>query len=365
MYDARMRAHQLFEKMAARTGKPVPQENTGMRSAATGAAIGAAGFGTTALATPGVQRATAYQPSEADKGLYEGLKSSTTTPVYEGRTNREVMDDVIHGRQGPQHPGRVNDVLHSVGSHNAGYVDVEGPLTRRTVGKALNTDKSFVAMGSGLKGNPHVLAHELGHAAHDKTMLGKVTQSLPAGLLRNPALSLGSSAAIGATTGLSDNENVRRAGRWAPLALSAPMLASEAAASLHGHGSLKRLGASAEQLAQYRKTMLPAFGTYAGHAALSPAVSHIAQGAVVDAREQDKQASGEIKLSGFGAALKELALKDIGGPKGFLQPAARIAAGGQAGTGKLLKPVQRAAVKTPRAAGAAWDVSRQARSMGL
>lgn len=65
------------------------------------------------------------------------------------------------------------------------------------------------------------------------------------------------------------------------------------------------------------------------------------------------------KDAGIGDTVKNLLLKDIGGPKGFLQPAGRAVA-------NMGKQVAKAApVVTKRTAGGAYDVSRMAQQMGL
>lgn len=46
-----------------------------------------------------------------------------------------------------------------------------------------------------------------------------------------------------------------------------------------------------------------------------------------------KQAA--INLSGFGQTVRDIAMKDVGGPKGILQPLQRIGQYGKAGTGRL------------------------------
>lgn len=65
------------------------------------------------------------------------------------------------------------------------------------------------------------------------------------------------------------------------------------------------------------------------------------------------------KDSGFLDTVKNIAMTDLGGPKGFLQPAARAAAN----VGKKVAPA--AANVTRRAAGGAYDVSSMARQMGI
>lgn len=66
----------------------------------------------------------------------------------------------------------------------------------------------------------------------------------------------------------------------------------------------------------------------------------------------------EPKTAGFLDTVKNLALKDVGGPKGFLQPAGQAVAN----VGKKVAP---AANATRRTAGGAYDVSAMARAMGV
>lgn len=383
-----MRAHELFEKMAAEKSKSEKNTSYGRR----GLLLGAGGLGLNAVAGNDLQQQFGAQMSDADKGLYDTMKSQAPLPVYEKPSWGERLRSLSSAQPTVDPPPGTHDIsklrpefVNSFPDNNAAFVDAEGHFSKKVVPKITGSDKSFVLMGSELKGNPHVLAHELGHAEFDKTMLGKATQNLPVGQLRNPMLSMGIGAASGALTGMSDNETVQRVGRWAPLALQAPMLMSEAAASLKGHSNLKRLGATAEQLKRYRRTMLPAFGTYAGAAALSPAAAHVAQGATLHHRgelerlrakqqalsapaapEAAGETGGDVKLSSFGAALKQTLLADIGGPKGFVTPISRAVEHGKGGVTKVIRPTTAPkALRSARTAGGAWDVSPQAQRMGL
>lgn len=74
-----------------------------------------------------------------------------------------------------------------------------------------------------------------------------------------------------------------------------------------------------------------------------------------------------LNLSGFGKALKDIALKDVGGPKGFLQPASEIARGsGRPPAGKVLPAARKLApAGSKRTAGGAWDLSAEAQRMGI
>lgn len=104
-----------------------------------------------------------------------------------------------------------------------------------------------------------VLAHELGHAQFQKSLLGKITQSAPARLmhLASPLAGL----AIGATVTGSAPARILKS-LLVGLGLSAPTLISEGVATYNGYQSLKHLGADQARLDQYKKRIIPPQSTY-------------------------------------------------------------------------------------------------------
>lgn len=148
--------------------------------------------------------------------------------------------------------------------------------------------------------NPGIVSHELGHHAIDKVpILNQVIQ----GRMSRPLslLSPGLGAAAGYATAGSDNETVRALGRWSPLIMSAPTLLSEAGASAHGLYNMYRHGASAGQLGRAALTQLPAFATYAGHAALGTGLAHGAQALATQAEKVDQGPGQQHSLRRLGA----------------------------------------------------------------
>lgn len=106
------------------------------------------------------------------------------------------------------------------------------------------------------------LAHEIGHAEISNSTLGA--------LIQNPVTSTAARAAplIGALIGLTAEGNFARRlalSTGTVAALNAPMLLSEAGASIKGHRMLKEHGAPQEMLDLHRDKMLPAFGSYLRH----------------------------------------------------------------------------------------------------
>lgn len=114
----------------------------------------------------------------------------------------------------------------------------------------------------------HILAHELGHIDLDRTPLGRVVQNDNVNWLfhNNKFTNI---YAPGVQQGLSDTENPGTRAAIYSLLTSAPRLTSEVGASYLGHKLLKGHGATPQQLANYRRGMLGAFGSYALNAGKS------------------------------------------------------------------------------------------------
>lgn len=150
-----------------------------------------------------------------------------------------------------------------------------------------NLGKDVIGIDPGLK-RYDILAHELGHAQYygkgrSKSLLGKSAHRLyvaSSNLTTYPVLSLVNGFRSGVTSekrrqkGEKDTTLNKASAVGVPLASSAPMLISEAKASLNGLSRLKRLGASKELLKHSRKTLGSAFSTYATMAGISAAAGY-------------------------------------------------------------------------------------------
>jgi len=124
-------------------------------------------------------------------------------------------------------------------------------------GGAFDYRKNEIIMA---KDDPSILAHEIGHAHFQKSMLGKLTQNIPA----RAAHALGPLAGFAPIAGDAIRSTSGKAlAIAAPLLLAAPTLVSEGVATYKGHSLLTEAGASPEELSDYRKKMLHGFGTYA------------------------------------------------------------------------------------------------------
>lgn len=113
---------------------------------------------------------------------------------------------------------------------------------------------------------PEIIAHELGHAAgHDPKRTPKILRAL----FRAPRLVALAAPVVGGVMAAQDPDSVTA--KLAPvgaLAMNAPLLADEAAASLRGYKAVKNLGTyGPKTLKLMRNNMLRAFGTYGAAAA--------------------------------------------------------------------------------------------------
>lgn len=130
--------------------------------------------------------------------------------------------------------------------------------------------------------NPAIVAHELGHGEIERSRLGRIFQNRATAGLGTYAPHIG--IASGVASGLSDNENVQRAGLLAPVAMSAPQLGYEAVASLKGLRRMRRAGASKEQIRNARKTLAAAWGTYGTRAAVGAGSAYAGQASAIRSR---------------------------------------------------------------------------------
>lgn len=153
-----------------------------------------------------------------------------------------------------------------------------------------------VAIGGRLK-RPEILAHELGHVQIGRHRLGRLAQNLGTTMLGAGGSSMAFGGAVGAATGMSDSEKVRKAGRWAPALMTLPMLGYEAGASVLGAKRLKRLGATPEQIRGASKGLLAAWGTYGSRAALGTAAAHGGSYVGMAASKPDSEGGEELKKS--------------------------------------------------------------------
>lgn len=175
--------------------------------------------------------------------------------------------------------------LPNKGPDGHGYSIAAGHLK----GGGFATERPLIAISEKAHNAPGILAHELGHAAIDRHALGGLIQNTPVRAIHANIGSVG--AMSGALTSLSDDERVRAAGRWAPLALSAPKLLSEAGATLHGLHAMHGAGATGAQLLRGAGLLAPAFATYAGHAGIGVGMAHASQALGDYARRESKEAS--------------------------------------------------------------------------
>ena len=123
--------------------------------------------------------------------------------------------------------------------------------------------KPHVFIGNAMH-SPAVLGHEIGHHEIAQSRVGRALQNEKTMAVAGASPAAG--AVAGALSGLSDNEHVQRAGRLAPVALSAPELMYEGLASVKGLQQMRRAGANSGQLLRGAAGLLPAFGTYAARA---------------------------------------------------------------------------------------------------
>lgn len=115
--------------------------------------------------------------------------------------------------------------------------------------------------------DPSVLAHELGHAMSDEDLVGRLSQSK----FLYPLHALAPLGAV-AATGISETVShpvARAILLGAPFLLTVPSLVAEARASMHGHEILKRIGATEEELAAFRRKMARYYLSYLVNPALT------------------------------------------------------------------------------------------------
>ncbi len=130
-------------------------------------------------------------------------------------------------------------------------------------GGAFDRDTGGVKIDPSLKGDHNTLAHELGHAEFDRSMLGRLVQSPMARAMS------GLSIPIGALIALTAEGNLARRitmSAGAVVAGQVPLLTGEGVAWYKGHKMLKEHGATPEELAHTRSEAARLGGTYLQHA---------------------------------------------------------------------------------------------------
>jgi hypothetical protein len=212
-------------------------------------------------------RTQAEQSTEGASELFDKIRKSSPVPVADTADNNSFF---IPGKSKTMRE-RLSFIKNPEIQKN---LEDFGLYQQEDVIKGLGQDpkKPFIAVGSGLK-SPGILAHEIGHAQLDNSRLGRMIQNkgtILAGKLA-PVAGLG----LGYAAGRSDNEKAQTLGALSGGLMSIPQLAYEGAASLKGYKNLKRLGANPAQLRAARRSLLPAFGTYAGGAIASTGAGYL------------------------------------------------------------------------------------------
>jgi hypothetical protein len=115
--------------------------------------------------------------------------------------------------------------------------------------------------------DPHVLAHELGHARNDEEALGRIIQSR----YLYPLMNIGPLAGYvgGAALREAKHPVAKAIAIGVPFLLTLPGMAAEAKASINGHHILRELGASEKELEKYRAKMIKYYMSYAVNPALT------------------------------------------------------------------------------------------------
>jgi hypothetical protein len=182
------------------------------------------------------------EASKDKKGLVESLKGVSPVPVVD-------------------HP------LAQQGGGGA-YIQ-EGTISKaddaklRSLGMPELGPDEKVLYREGMAG-PGIVAHEVGHAGHQRTPLGRLTQSRLArgAFMANTPLALAAGGLAGRY--IEDPDTAAAVSAGVPTAIAAPTLVSEGAASLRGLRTLKDVGASPKDLSRARRSMALALGSYGG-----------------------------------------------------------------------------------------------------
>jgi hypothetical protein len=136
-----------------------------------------------------------------------------------------------------------------------------GTYERDRSGRRITLDQSLQGTSSGNA----VLAHELGHAEFDKSVLGRIAH--------NPELRGAASLAplIGMVIAMVADGNVARKAALSVAGVAAsqvPLLTGEGVAWAKGHRTMKERGATPEQMQDYRRNAALYGSSYLGHGIL-------------------------------------------------------------------------------------------------
>lgn len=141
--------------------------------------------------------------------------------------------------------------------------------------------------------NIHILAHEIGHAQFDDSLLGSIAQNRIARGIHTiaPFIAMAAGPLLG-------SKGTARALKSLVLALglAAPTLLSEGVADYKGYKVLQQAGASEEELAQYIRTLTKPQATYL----ISPAVAGLSAYLKTSAKKLD----GRITFQGLDISIE-------------------------------------------------------------
>lgn len=210
------------------------------------------------------------------------------------------------------------DIVKGPGN-NAFHIGPSERYSRRTVEQA---NRALKSMGlEGMNPNPRAgrvfatrqswpVAHELGHAKFQQRRLGRVLGATGVGRVRGIATMAGLGGAV-----LADPDSAAsKASPWVVGASQVPLLAEEAAASIHGARGLRAAGAPRAVRNAFKLRMLGAYGTYAGAAALPVAAAVMARRIRKKGKERRMQRMGIKRDASIWA---EIGKGAAGGAAGF------------------------------------------------
>jgi hypothetical protein len=127
-----------------------------------------------------------------------------------------------------------------------------------------------VTIGSKHLDSPHVFAHEYGHHQFDQTPIGSAVQHPVFRGISNYA-NIPLSALAGVAAARSDKKWAPYVGALAPVLTSLPVLGSEYMATRNAMGLMRDAGASTQQIADSKRELAGAYGSYATQALLAAA----------------------------------------------------------------------------------------------
>lgn len=132
------------------------------------------------------------------------------------------------------------------------------------------SEEPEVTIGSRHFDSPHVFAHEYGHHQFHQTPIGSVVQHpVFRGISQYANVPL--SALAGVAAARSDKKWAPYVGALAPALTSLPVLGSEYMATRNAMGLMRDAGASQQQIADGKRELAGAYGSYATQALLAAA----------------------------------------------------------------------------------------------